>query len=165
MANEASHFADLLEYIGRDVLEQLRTVPEPLLNQPLALPETNTLFALATHLVGAGEFWVLVQAGGRTIARDRPAEFRAAGTLADLAARYERWMAAVHEVLDSLPDAEMERVIQSASTTWFERLSRPATVRDCLLHAVEHSALHQGHIQLTCQFLRHQGAVLAGDNT
>src|SRR5262245_8615805 len=40
MANEGSHFASLLEYIGREVLQHLRSVPEALLNQPLTLPET-----------------------------------------------------------------------------------------------------------------------------
>ncbi|HEY7347069.1 MAG TPA: DinB family protein [Ktedonobacterales bacterium] len=162
MPNEASHFASILDYIGHDVLQSLRAVPEPLLNQPLALPETNTLFALATHLVGAGEKWVLVEAGGRTIPRDRAAEFHATGTLSELTARYERWIAGCHEVLDNLPDAEMERVVESAFTSWFEHLINPPTVRDCLLHAVEHSALHQGHIQLTCQFLSQQGFSLPG---
>lgn len=162
MANEASHAASLLDYIGHEVIEQLRSVPESLLNQPLALPETNTLFALATHLVGAGELWVLAHVGGRTIARDRAAEFHASGTLAELVARYERWIADAHEVLDNFPDAEMEHVVQSATTSWFRQLNRLATVRDCLLHAVEHSALHQGHIQLTCQLLRHQDTSLAG---
>ena len=157
MANEGSHFASILNFIGNDVLQQLGSVPEALLNQPLALPETNTLFALATHLVGAGEKWVLVEVGGRTIPRDREAEFRATGTLAELVTRYERWMAGCHEVLDSLPDTEMERVVESAFTSWFASLPNPPTVRDCLLHAVEHSALHQGHIQLTCQFLSQAG--------
>ena len=156
MANEGSHFASLLEYIGREVLEQLRTVPEPLLNQPLTLPETNTLFALATHLVGAGEFWVLSLAGGRTIERDRLAEFHTTGTLAELVTRYERWIVGTHEVLDSLPDETMERIAQPPATFQPRDPRQPMTVRDCLLHAVEHSALHQGHIQLTCQLLRQQ---------
>lgn len=162
MANEASHFASLLEYIGREVLEQLHSVPEALLNQPLSLPETNTLFALATHLVGAGEFWVLALAGGRTIVRDRLAEFHATGTLADLVTRYERWIADVREVLDTLPDMDMERVAQPPATFQPRTPDQQMTVRDCLLHAVEHSALHQGHIQLTCQLLREQGASSAG---
>ncbi|HZU68899.1 MAG TPA: DinB family protein [Ktedonobacteraceae bacterium] len=156
MANEASHFANVLDYIGHDVLEQLRVVPEPLLNQPLALEDTNTLFALATHLVGSGEDWVLVRVGGRTIARDRPAEFHATGTLEELTTRYERWIAAVHEVLDSLPDEEMERIVQAHPTFLVRTSNSPTTVRDCLLHAVAHCALHQGHIQLTCQFLSQQ---------
>ena len=162
MANEGSHFASLLEYIGREVLQQLRNVPEPLLNQPLTLPETNTLFALATHLVGAGEFWVLALAGGRTIVRDRPAEFHATGTLAELVTRYERWIADTHEVLDALPDETMEQIAHPPASFQPRIPDRPMTVRDCLLHAVEHAALHQGHIQLTCQVLRQQGISLAG---
>ena len=156
MPNEGSHFASLLDYIGHDVVEHLRSVPEPLLNQPLTLPETNTLFALATHLVGAGEFWVLALAGERTIVRDRLAEFHATGTLVELVTRYERWIVDTHEVLDKLPDAAMERITQPPATFQPRTPSQPMTVRDCLLHAVEHSALHQGHIQLTCQLLRHQ---------
>jgi|SRR5579859_2428781 len=157
MVNEAPHFASVLEHIGQDVLAQLRAVPEDLLNQPLALPETNTLFALATHLVGAGEFWTLVMAGERTIPRDRPAEFHATGTSAELVTRYERWIADVHAVLDSLPDAEMERIASPPASFQPRNPHQPMTVRDCLLHAVEHSALHQGHIQLTCQMLTQGG--------
>jgi uncharacterized damage-inducible protein DinB len=162
MTNEAWHFAIVLENIGHDVLVDLRSVPAPFLNQPLALPETNTLFALATHLVGSGEFWVLALAGGRTIARDREAEFHASGTLAELVTRYERWIADLHEVLDTLPDEVMERIATPPSTYMPRTPDQVMTVRDCLLHAVEHAALHQGHIQLTCQLLRHQGMPLAG---
>jgi uncharacterized damage-inducible protein DinB len=157
MANEGSHFASVLEYIGRDVLQQLRSIPEPLLNQPLSLPETNTLFALATHLVGSGELWVLALAGGRTVVRDRNAEFHATGTLAELVARYERWIADIHEVLDALPDEEMERIAQMPATFQPRPPDKRMTVRDCLLHSVEHSALHQGHIELTCQVLGQRG--------
>lgn len=156
MATEASHVATMLEYIGRDVLLQLHAVPESLLNQPPDLEDANTLFALATHLVGAGEDWVLHYAGGRTISRDRPAEFHAVGTLADLQTRYDRWIADVHQVLDKLPDADMERVVEAHPTFLVWTSNAPTTVRDCLLHAVAHSALHQGHIQLTCQMLSHQ---------
>jgi uncharacterized damage-inducible protein DinB len=158
MATQASHIAIMLEYIGRDVLLQLHAVPEAQLNQPVDLEAANTLFALATHLVGAGEDWVLHYAGGRTINRDRAAEFTAAGTLADLQSRYDRWIAAVHEVLDNMPDAEMDRVVEAHPTFLVWTSNAATTVRDCLLHAVAHSALHQGHIQLTCQLLtQHKG--------
>ena len=158
MATQASHFAIMLEYIGRDVLLQLHEAPESQLNQPLDLEDSNSLFALATHLVGAGEDWVLHHAGGRTINRDRPAEFHAAGTLADLQTRYDRWIANVHALLDNMPDADMDRIVEAHPTFLVWTSNVPTTVRDCLLHAVAHSALHQGHIQLTCQILtQHKG--------
>ena len=71
----------------------------------MPIPEANSLFALATHLVGAAEFWVLALAGGRQIARDRDAEFRASGTYQELEVRYLRWLAEVRDVLSTLPDA------------------------------------------------------------
>ena len=47
----------------------------------------------------------------------------------------------------------MERVIEAHPTFLAWTPNVPTTVRDCLLHAVPHSALHQGHIQLTCHLL------------
>lgn len=153
MPNEAHHIAVVLDAIGRDVIKQLEGIPDELLNKPLDLPETNTLFALATHLVGAGEFWVLALAGGWQIARDRLAEFHATGTGANLLARYERWLENVHTMLDTLPDSAMEQPADPPAHFRPRRGDQSFTVRDCLLHAVEHSALHQGHIQLTRQLL------------
>src|SRR5215469_17544276 len=111
MLDETTQIARVLDQMAHEVLTQLQDLSDEELNRPLTLPETNTLFALATHLVGAGEFWVLVVAGGRSIPRDRPAEFRASGALSDLTARYERWIAGVHEVLDALAPDQMERRI------------------------------------------------------
>ncbi len=153
MANEALHIASVLDAIGRDVIQQLTGIPDDLLNKPLELPETNTLFALATHLVGAGEFWVLVLAGGWHIERDRLAEFHATGQGADLLARYQRWLENLHAVLDTLPDSAMGQHIEPPATYRPHMRDQSFTVRDCLLHAIEHSALHQGHIQLTRQVL------------
>jgi uncharacterized damage-inducible protein DinB len=155
MTPEAASIAAMLERLSRDMLAQLDGIPEPELNRALPLPETNSLYALATHTLGAGEYWALVMAGGRDIPRDRPAEFRATGTYADLVARRERWLADLRDVLDQLPATELDRVADVAEAQrrpWMG--DDPFTVRDCLLHAVEHTALHLGHIQLTAQLLR-----------
>jgi uncharacterized damage-inducible protein DinB len=99
------------------------------------------------------EFWVLALAGGRQIARDRDAEFRASGTYKALEVRYVRWMADVREVLSNLPDSSWDRIVepppQFAGSVGEETMS----VRACVLHAVEHSALHLGQIQLTRSLL------------
>ena len=153
MSDEMAQIASVLDNIGRDVLAQLRGLSDEDLNRPLTLPETNTLFALATHLVGAGEFWVLVVAGGRNIPRDRSAEFQASGSLADLTARYERWIAGLHEVLDALLPDQMEQRIDLSRYRSTSSGSEKVSVREALLHAVEHSALHLGQIQITRQIL------------
>lgn len=154
MAHEATQIADVLERLGRDALAQLDGIPDRLLNRPLPLPETNTLFALASHLVGAGEFWTLTLVGGQAIPRDRAAEFHATGTVDDLRARYDRWLAQLRTVCDDLAPEDMDRVIAdpAARRPWMG--NAPFTVRDSLLHALEHTALHLGHIQLTRQILR-----------
>jgi len=124
-------------------------------NRRLTLPESNTLCVLATHLVASGEFWVLVLVGGREIARDRQSEFTASGEVGDLQARYERWIQGLHEVLDTLPDAQLDAEVTLpagyalAPTSRLQRVER----RYALLHALEHSALHLGHLQLTRQQL------------
>jgi uncharacterized damage-inducible protein DinB len=153
MSGEASHFAVVLERIARYTLAQFRDISDVDLNRPLELPESNSAFVLATHLIGTAEYWVLELAGGRDVQRDRLAEFRATGTGAELVARYERWLAAMQEVLQALPD---ERLDQPASIparyhpTFNVELM---TLRDALLHVVEHCALHQGHLELTRQLL------------
>jgi uncharacterized damage-inducible protein DinB len=154
MSNETMQIAQVLDKIGHGVLTQLQDLSDKELNCPLTLPETNTLFALATHLVGAGEFWVLVVAGGRIIPRDRSAEFRASGALADLAVRYERWLAGMHEVLDALaPDQMEQRIDVNRFRSSPAAAAEEVSLREALLHAVEHSALHLGQIQLTRQLL------------
>jgi uncharacterized damage-inducible protein DinB len=160
MAGEGAQFAMVFERIGRDALAALDGIPAETLNQPLTLPETNTLFALATHLLGAGEFWTLALGAGQTVARDRAAEFRAGGTYADLAARCERWIAAVHAAFDTLPDEALDRAVPNIPNAYRGTLPPgQMSARECLLHAVEHGALHLGHIQLTRQLL---GLVPAG---
>jgi uncharacterized damage-inducible protein DinB len=151
MPTAGAQFAETLERIARDTLAALDGVPDEVLNRLLPLPETNSLFALATHLAGAGEFWTLVLAGGREIPRDRPAEFHAAGTGAALVARYERWIADLHAVLDTFPEAALDRLADPPPPYRSWQGNGPMTIRACLLHAVEHSALHLGHIQLTRQ--------------
>ncbi len=99
MPGEASHFAVVLERIARRALDQCKDISESDLNRPLALPESNSAFVLATHLIGSAEYWVLQLAGGQDVQRDRLAEFRATGTRATLVARYERWLAAMQNLL------------------------------------------------------------------
>ncbi len=151
MPTAGAQFAEILERIARDTLAALDGLPDEVLNRPLPLPETNSLFALATHLAGAGEFWTLVLAGGREIPRDRAAEFHATGTGAALVARYERWIAELHAALDTFPEEALDRLADPPPPYRPWQGNEPMTIRACLLHAVEHSALHLGHIQLTRQ--------------
>jgi uncharacterized damage-inducible protein DinB len=154
-AGTAARIADLLEGIARSAMAQFHDITPGDFNRRLTLPESNTLCALATHLVAAGEFWVLVLVGRRDIARNRQSEFTASGQAEDLLPRYERWIQGVHEVLDTLPDTQLDEGVTLPAEYELSPTSRlrSVDVRYALLHAVEHSALHCGHIQLTRQLL------------
>src|SRR5216683_4766307 len=135
MPNEASHFAVVLERIATNALTQFRDMSDIDLNSPLTLPESNSAFVLATHLIGSAEYWVLEMAGGRNVQRDRLSEFRATGTGPELVARYERWMGAMQELLHSLPDEQLDQPV-SVSASYHPTLDEePMTLRDALLHA------------------------------
>src|SRR6266704_1511730 len=160
MPGEANHFAVVLERIVRNALAQFRDISDRDLNRPLVLPESNSAFVLATHLIGSAEYWVLELAGGRDVQRDRLAEFRATGTGAALAARYERWLAAMQDLLQTLPDEQLDQLVPVQPGYHPSLDETPMTLRDALLHAIEHCALHQGHLELTRQLLGYAPADL-----
>ena len=146
MTGETRSLALVLERIVRNAMAQFRDISDADLNRPLELPESNTALALATHLIGAAEYWVLQLAGGQDVQRERSAEFRATGTGAELVARYERWLTAMRQLFQTLPEDRLEQPARKFN-------GEPITVRDALLHTVEHAALHQGHLELTRQLL------------
>ncbi len=160
MSNEAAQIALVIERIAREIMAKLATLSDEQLNRRLPVPDANTLFAIATHAVGMGEFWVLTLVGDRPSNRKRSAEFVAVGGGKALLARYQQWIADTHALLDTLPVEAMARVVEPP----FEFRSTgglqegPLTVRDCLLHVVEHTATHLGHVQLTADLLQ-SGAI------
>src|SRR5215470_242127 len=52
----------------------------------LAMPGANSPYAILRHCLGVMEFWGGEVVAGREVIRDRPAEFRSHGPVADLAA-------------------------------------------------------------------------------
>ena len=138
-----------LHTLAADALRQLDGIPESDLNTWLprdGMRDINPFFALATHLVGSGEYWVLHAAGRRPLQRDRDAEFLARGALGDLQERYARWLSAVDAVLADLTDADLGRI-----TDHLANQEHHLTVADCLVHAIEHTAMHVGHLQIQRQ--------------
>lgn len=155
MPHEAAQFAIVIDRIAHDILAKITPLSDEQLNQTLPIPDANTLFAIATHAVGMGEFWVLTLIGGRTSNRKRSAEFQASGQGKALVTRYQQWITDTHTLLDELPVEKMETIVEPPlefrSTGGLQEGA--LTVRDCLLHVVEHTATHLGHIQLTADLL------------
>lgn len=146
-------FADavdtLLTKLVEDAKAQLDGVPERDLNEwkpELGLQDINTFYALTTHLVGAGEYWVLHASAGQPTDRNRPSEFVATGDVAALLARLDRWLADTRTYVATLSDADLGRVFERRGDNPVRK-----TVAECLIHAVEHTAEHVGHLQIQRQ--------------
>ncbi len=111
-------------------------------------PDMNSLTILVTHLAGAERYWIGDVAGQEPSGRIREKEFQARGMVeADLRHRLAEVLAHSRSVLErlSLNDLDAERTS--------ERDGRTMTVAEALFHALEHTGLHTGQIQITRQLV------------
>ncbi|MBX0331071.1 DinB family protein [Oscillochloris sp. ZM17-4] len=155
MSDETIAYARTFGQIIDDLIATLTGLDDAALNAPIDLDEANTMAALATHTIGAGAFWTLVLVGGQRIPRDRPAEFRAVASGPELIARLQAWRAALDALLPDLPEAALGLTPSPPAEYGFTpvRNGELLTGRACILHAIEHSAMHLGHLQLTRQLV------------
>lgn len=105
---------------------------------------TNSLAVLAAHIAGAEHFWISEVIGGRPPTRDRDAEFLTeVKDGSQLARLLERTGLETREVLTTLTETDLG--------TLREAWGRQLPVRWGILHIIDHTALHLGHMQLTYQ--------------
>lgn len=145
----AQSILDYIDKVSEEALEQLEGVPDDDLNSwrpALGLRDINTFHALTTHLLAAGEYWILHAAGGQPTHRDRPAEFHAVGNLESLKQRFAAWRSDSEAFLATLTDEDLGRMFVRGGDD-------PAnlSVARCLVHAVAHAATHVGHLQIQRQ--------------
>jgi uncharacterized damage-inducible protein DinB len=109
-------------------------------------PEMNSIGALVAHLTGAERYWIGDVAGHDPSGRDRAAEFRARGLdEAELKRRLDGSLAYARGLLEGLTLQDLDAARVSP------RDGREFTVAWCLAHALEHTAIHLGHIQIIRQ--------------
>ncbi len=108
--------------------------------------DMNTLSVLVTHTLGAERYWIGDVAGQEPSGRVRAAEFETPGmSAAELLARARETLAHSRSVLGRLSADDIEAVREVGDD------GRRVTVAWAVLHALEHTALHVGHIQMTRQ--------------
>jgi len=159
--SELDNYRRRLDDLRRQVCELIAGLPAEALNwRPIegAKDEhaTNSLAVLATHIAGAEHFWIAEVIGGRPATRDRDAEFAAqAGDAAELCRRLEATGVETAEVLAALSAADPSGRASGQSLDGVrEARGRTVPVRWGILHVVDHTALHLGHMQLTLQLWR-----------
>ena len=108
----------------------------------------NSLAVLAAHVAGAEHFWIAEVVGGYPQTRDRPAEFvTEVDGPDDLLARLDAAGRETRDVFAALTAADLEGMR--------EVRGRTVTVRWGILHVIDHTALHLGHMQITYQLWMH----------
>lgn len=140
--------AEYLDQLGKNLAEfhkLLHDLPAEALDwAPSA--EINSIAVLAAHLAGSNKYWLGDVLGSRESRRVREAEFGTRGVDAvELATRLEATVAEITPIVSALSFDDLAKNRFSPSH------GREYSVAWVLNHALEHTALHVGHAQVTGQ--------------
>jgi hypothetical protein len=120
--------------------------------RPNDMPNTHSPFVILTHCVGLTRYFIGTALAGRQVRRDRDAEFRAQGTVAEI-------RQAVRDIQQHLPD-DLKGVRGDQPCAF------PAAVREphrtwtqgrFVLQCYKELAQHHGHMELTRDVMLGQG--------
>jgi uncharacterized damage-inducible protein DinB len=148
MLPELSSYLDMIEDLRGQVAELIEDLPAEALNwRPLEGEDdhaTNSLAVMASHVAGAEYFWIAEVIGRRPATRVRDEEFvTVADGPAPLLEKLQATGLVTREVMAALTAADLEETREG----W----GRIVSVRWGLLHVIDHTALHLGHMQITYQ--------------
>ena len=141
-------YAEWLHEVHAEILNDLDSLPPEALDW-VPGEEMNSVSVVIVHLTGAERFYIGDLIMGDPSNRNRDDEFLVKGmNKHDLALRLNETESYIRKALEKLSqdDLEKERVDP--------RYGKKMTVAGALLHPLEHSSLHAGHIQITTQLWR-----------
>ena len=146
MLQPFSDYYDRLEDLHATIKDLIKDLSVEALNwQPG--PEMNSLAVLVTHLSGSEVFWIGEMAGGVQSDRVRSEEFEVRDLTAEhLISKLEEALAVSQRVLDTLALDDLE--VMRTSAVFHDR---SFSVAWSLAHALDHTAVHVGHIEITRQ--------------
>jgi hypothetical protein len=128
------------------MLQIAETLGDERINRrPNDMANTSSPFVILTHCVGLTHYWLGAVLAGRPVQRDREAEFRAQGTVAEIRqavqALQQQLQEDIKHVRGDQPTAFPEAVRQPHMQTW--------TQGRFLLQCYKELAQHHGHMELT----------------
>jgi len=138
-------YFDRLQALHADIQRTIEGLPQDALDWSPG-PDMNSLAVLAVHTAGAERYWIGDVAGQDPSGRDRAAEFRTQGMdAAALTARLDAALAHSRAVLEGLTLSDLDALRPSS------RDGREYTIAWALAHALGHTAVHVGHMQIIRQ--------------
>ena len=137
-------YLERLEYLQRHIHQAVDPLPEAALDW-VPGQDMNSVAVLLAHTAGSLRFWIGDVVDQTPSGRDRAAEFKVKNVGWDvLKSRLDENLKYIRGALEKLSLANL-------AETRLSRDGRTVTVAWALLHAVEHSSLHLGHIEVTSQ--------------
>jgi len=126
------------------MVEIVTQLGDDLANRRPDIAGANSPYAILTHCLGVMEDWAGDLVAGRTIERDRDAEFRAAGPVGDLVARARRARRQLEADLVGLEPFAAPRGMPDP-----EDVGQPIarTQGGALIHIYEELAQHRGQME------------------
>lgn len=106
----------------------------------------NSPYAILTHCLGVMEYWGGHVVAGRSITRDRDAEFVATGHVAELA---ERVRQARRRLAEDIAGADLYGPPRGEPKPEDQKTPMGRTAGGALLHLYEELAQHHGQMELT----------------
>jgi hypothetical protein len=143
-------FADLALGGMAGIVEDLG---DELANRRPSFPEANTPYAILTHCLGVMEYWAGATVAGRSIERDRAAEFTASGPVAPLLARAAE---AQQRLADDLVGLDPWCEPASVHRNPDDPVPYSETKGAVLFHVLEELFQHLGQMEITSDALKAQ---------
>jgi uncharacterized damage-inducible protein DinB len=148
MLAEAQALMEQFERIHAEIFKWSEGLTDDQLNWKPPVKDTNSIGNLMSHILGAEMFSVVERIGGRSINRDRAAEFGDRVTREGLVQRRTEVEKQVRETLDKLTTADLSRIVTTPNGE--------APVGRFLLYLVSHLSGHMGQVIMTRKVLNAQ---------
>lgn len=143
MTREVESFRRFIYDSIDHIVAYLDGLDETELNWRPPAPQTNSVYAIASHVLGNAEENILGTLCGRPYHRDHAAEFVArAPSPEPVREQWRALKARIDEALAALPDSELDRERQHPRRGLL-------TGREVLIVVARHAAEHWGQVQLT----------------
>ena len=153
MDAEVQEFIALLDGVKSGVRDFVREIGDEGIIWSPDVPDTNSVAVLVTHMFGSETEVTQEFVGGITVSRDRESEFASPlPTVRELVDLIDRVGARTRDVLSKETGTTLGRQVRTREP------GEMKTARSSLIGVLMHEAEHVGHMRLTVQLRRAQGA-------
>lgn len=144
MLLELSTACSILETMQSEMQKIMAEVGVEGMNWTPPLKEVNSLYAIATHTTASQLWWIQENLHGQKVERDRISEFTASDqNLERVNTSIKEGQALTRQILEAIKPEDLQKLREVKGKSY--------TVEWIVLHVIEHTATHLGHMQLTKQ--------------